>query len=63
MRNAARLRAEELFTAALKKTDAQTLLEGVMRYAAERDGENPKFTKNPSTWLNAESSGSRTSMS
>lgn len=23
-----------------------------MRYAAERDGENPRYTKNPATWLN-----------
>ncbi|MFZ3178643.1 MAG: hypothetical protein WA156_00175 [Methylocystis silviterrae] len=23
-----------------------------MRYAAERDGENQRYTKNPATWLN-----------
>ncbi len=39
---------------AVKKTDHATLLAGVMRYAAERDGEELKFTKHPSTWLNGE---------
>jgi hypothetical protein len=29
------------------------LLSGAQRYAAERKGENPKYTKHPATWLNA----------
>jgi hypothetical protein len=32
-------------------TEAQ-LLAGAMRYAAQRDGEDPQFTKHPATWLN-----------
>jgi hypothetical protein len=31
------------------------LMAGVMRYAMERTGEDPQFTKHPTTWLNAES--------
>jgi hypothetical protein len=30
----------------------EELLAGAMRYAAERVGQDPKFTKNPATWLN-----------
>jgi hypothetical protein len=33
------------------------LMAGVMRYAAERTGEDPQFTKHAATWLNAESWG------
>jgi hypothetical protein len=29
------------------------LLAGAMRYAAEKAGEDPRFTKHPATWLNA----------
>jgi hypothetical protein len=32
-------------------TEAE-LLAGAMRYAAQRDGEDPQFTKHPATWLN-----------
>ena len=32
-------------------TEAE-LLAGAMRYAAQRDGEDPRFTKHPATWLN-----------
>jgi hypothetical protein len=31
---------------------AEDLLEGARRYAAEREGEDPKFTKHPANWLN-----------
>jgi hypothetical protein len=31
----------------------QELFAGVMRYAAERTDQDPKFTKHPATWLNA----------
>ncbi|OKO71893.1 hypothetical protein AC630_31760 [Bradyrhizobium sp. AS23.2] len=30
------------------------MLNGAMRYAAERTGQDPKFTKHPATWLNGE---------
>jgi hypothetical protein len=32
---------------------AAALLQGAMRYAAERDGKDPHYTKHPSGWLNA----------
>ena len=45
--------ARKSFKAALKKTDALTIIAAAMSY---RDDPNrkPEFTKNPSTWLNAE---------
>lgn len=46
--------ARKAYAAALKKADAPTLLEGVMRYAAERASQDPKFTKHPASWLRAE---------
>jgi hypothetical protein len=36
------------------KANAVDLLAGAMRYAAERDGQDAKYTKHPRTWLNAE---------
>src|SRR5690606_38824648 len=33
----------------------EPILAGARRYAAERDGEDPKFTAHPATWLNRES--------
>lgn len=36
-----------------KLCDHDTLLQGCMRYAAERTNEDQKFTKHPATWLNA----------
>jgi hypothetical protein len=32
----------------------EQLMRGVMRYAAEKTGADPQFTKHPATWLNAE---------
>ena len=46
--------ARKAFKAALKKTDLQTLIDGVKRYAASRTGEDAKFTAHPASWLNAE---------
>jgi hypothetical protein len=37
------------------KATPDELLNGAMRYAAERTDQDPKFTKHPKTWLNAES--------
>jgi hypothetical protein len=31
----------------------QDIMLGVARYAAERDGQDPKYTKHPASWLNA----------
>lgn len=36
-----------------KKVTSAELLAGAMRYAAERSGQDPRFTKHPASWLNA----------
>lgn len=46
--------ARRAWSAALKKADADTIISGVRRYAAERRGEDQKFTAHPATWLNGE---------
>lgn len=46
--------ARKAFKAALKKTDLDTLTEGAKRYAASVASSEPRFIKNPATWLNAE---------
>ncbi len=46
--------ARKAYAKALKKTDVNTILNGAMRYAAERADQDPQFTKHPSTWLNGE---------
>jgi hypothetical protein len=46
-----KLAAEKAFAKALKLADAEALIAGAKRYAAERAGQDPKFTKNPATWL------------
>jgi hypothetical protein len=38
-----------------KGATAEELKVGAMRYAVERVGQDPNFTKYPATWLNAES--------
>jgi hypothetical protein len=38
---------------AKKLATPDELLTGAMRYASERSGQDPKYTKHPSTWLNA----------
>lgn len=45
--------AERAFVKALKRADAQTILDGARRYA-EDPYRKPEFTKNPATWLNAD---------
>jgi hypothetical protein len=49
-------RARKAFLAALKskKATVADLVNGATRYATERQGEDPKYTKQPATWLNAE---------
>ena len=37
---------------ARKNTDARTLIEAMGRYAEERRGQDPQYTKHPATWLN-----------
>lgn len=47
-------RARKAFEAVLKaeKASLHELQAGVMRYGAERDGQDPKYTKHAATWLN-----------
>ncbi|MET4788260.1 hypothetical protein ABIF64_000438 [Bradyrhizobium japonicum] len=55
--------ALKAYRAVIKKkklATPQQLLAGVMRYAAERSGKDPQFTKHPATWLNAGSWGNET---
>jgi hypothetical protein len=46
--------AIKAINAALKKVDANVLLESVKRYAAQWDGKDKKFCPNPATWFNGE---------
>lgn len=46
--------ALKALSAALKKTDFATIMAGVVRYAGERAGQDPQFTKHPGPWLNGE---------
>lgn len=48
--------ARKAYAAALKKgATPEIMLAGAQRYALARAREDPQFTKNPATWLNAES--------
>ena len=40
------------FGRAVSRAPPEDIIRGAMRYAAERDGEDPRYTKNPATWLN-----------
>ena len=44
--------AEKAYIAALEIASAAEILAGAQRYATERNGQDPKFTKHPATWLN-----------
>jgi uncharacterized protein YdaU (DUF1376 family) len=43
--------ARTAYRAARNKTDAEAIEAAVLRYAAERTGQDPKFTKHARTWL------------
>lgn len=45
--------AERSFVKALKRADFDTIMEGLRRYKGDPN-RKPEFTKNPSTWLNAD---------
>lgn len=51
-RRIAKLKAEKAWKKALKHSPEREILDGARRYAIEREEEDPKFTKHPSTWLN-----------
>jgi len=45
--------AQVAYAKAIKRgVDPAIILRGAMRYAAERAGQDPKYTKHPATWLN-----------
>lgn len=48
-------RARKAYATAAKKAPVEQLLAAAINYAASRAGQDPKFTKHPTTWLNAES--------
>jgi hypothetical protein len=46
--------AEKAWAKALQSgVDAIRLVEGARRYAAQRDGQDPRYTKHPATWLSS----------
>jgi hypothetical protein len=49
-----KLQAERAYRSILSKQKAtrEDLLAGAMRHAAERAGQDPKYTQHPATWLN-----------
>src|SRR5262249_31936110 len=48
-----KLAAQKAFERAVKNgTAPQEIMAGVLRYAAERDGQDQKYTKHAATWLN-----------
>jgi hypothetical protein len=52
-RKVAKLAAQKAFAQAVKKGVApEDIIRGAMRYAAERVGQDHKYTKHPATWLN-----------
>lgn len=46
--------ARTAFKAARKKTDMETLMNGVLRFAAESKGTDQQYLAYPATWLNGE---------
>lgn len=53
-RRAGKGQALKAFKAARKRVELSLILDGARRYADERRGENPEFTKHPATWLNGQ---------
>lgn len=53
-RHVAKGTAKRAFEKALKIASTAVIIAGARRYAAERAGQDPKFTKHAATWLNAE---------
>jgi Helix-turn-helix domain len=52
-KHAAKVAAFKAYCAVINKKQATPaeLLSGAMRYSAERNGQDPKYTKHPATWL------------
>lgn len=53
-RKAGKGQARAAFRVALRKTSFDNLLSGIRRYGEQRHGQDERFTKHPSTWLNGE---------
>jgi Helix-turn-helix domain len=53
-RKVAKGAARKAYASALKKATPEQINTGALRYAAERTGQDDKYTKHPATWLNAE---------
>jgi hypothetical protein len=52
-RHVAKEPARKAFAAAIKRgADAEALIAGAQRYAVERKGQEPRYTKHPATWIN-----------
>ena len=58
----ARGKAEKAYQSIIKnkKATPEELLAGAMRYAAERSGQDPQYTKHPASWLNSKLLARRT---
>lgn len=52
-RKVAKGAALKAYHSALKQTDAETILRGMIAYAASRLGQDQQYTAHPATWLNA----------
>jgi uncharacterized protein YdaU (DUF1376 family) len=50
----AKASARKAYALALRRASAETILAGMVRYAAERKGQDMTFTAHPATWLNAD---------
>jgi hypothetical protein len=48
----ARTEAMRAFAQAVQRTSVTEIIRGAMRYATERRGGDPRYTKHPATWLN-----------
>lgn len=53
-RKASKPSAKRSYAAARKKVDHETIIVGARAYAGQRAGQDPKYTKQPATWLNNE---------
>lgn len=46
--------ARKAWKSAIKKSDPETIIAGMERYAKERDGKDQQYTAHPASWLNGE---------
>lgn len=53
-RKVAKPAAMKAYRSALKRTDRQTILDGMAKYAESRRGQDMQFTVHPATWLNGD---------